>query len=86
VAAMVSRCQDVAAYAEDRFECVGARPERFPGSLTVTFERPPAWVVDKWRLTHAGNLAQIVTTGPLTYTAVNELAIDLSVAGLEAIA
>lgn len=86
VAAMVSRCQEVAAYAEDRFECAGARPECFPGSLTVTFERPPAWVVDKWRLTHAGNLAQIVTTGPLTHTAVHELAIDLSVAGLEAIA
>ncbi|MFI6278059.1 pyridoxal-dependent decarboxylase [Streptomyces sp. NPDC050988] len=86
VAAMVNRCQDVAAYAVDRFECAGARPERFPGSLTVTFQRPPAWVVDKWRLTHAGDLAQIVTTGPVTYTAVNELAIELSAAGWEAVA
>lgn len=86
VAAMVARCQDVAAYAVDRFECAGARPERFPGSLTVTFQRPPAWVVDKWRLTHAGDLAQIVTTGPINYTAVNELAIELSVAGWEAVA
>ena len=86
VAAMVSRCQDVAAYAEDRFKGAGARPARFPGSLTVTFERPPTWVVNKWHLTHAGDLAQIVTIGPLTRTAVNELAIDLSVAGLEAIA
>ncbi|MEU2923468.1 hypothetical protein ABZ636_00130 [Streptomyces sp. NPDC007251] len=52
-----------------------------PGSLTVTFDRPLAWVVDKWHLTYAGNLAQIVAMGPLTYTSVNELAIDLAVAG-----
>lgn len=78
VAAMVARCQDVAAYAVDRFEHAGVKPKRFPGSLTVAFERPPAWVVDKWRLQCAGNLAQIVTTGPMTRAAVDELAADMS--------
>lgn len=86
VAAMVSRCQDVAAYAVDRFEQAGAKPERFPGSLTVTFERPPAWVVDKWGLRYVGDLAQIVTTGPFTRAAVDELAADLGAARWEAIA
>ncbi|MFH8260518.1 pyridoxal-dependent decarboxylase [Streptomyces roseolus] len=78
VAAMVARCQDVAAYALTTFEATGVAPERFPGSLTVTFERPARWVVDKWRLHYSGNRARIVTTGPMTYTAVDELAADLS--------
>ena len=78
VAAMVARCQDVAAYAVDRFEDAGVKPQRYPGSLTVAFERPAAWVVDKWRLRCAGDLAQIVTTGPMTRAAVDELAADMS--------
>ncbi|MEU5241674.1 pyridoxal-dependent decarboxylase [Streptomyces lydicus] len=86
VAALIARCQDVAVYAVDRFERVGARPKHFPGSLTVTFDRPPAWVIDKWRLDYVGNLARIVTTGPLTHRAVDELASDLSLAHREAVA
>ncbi|MFF8617192.1 pyridoxal-dependent decarboxylase [Streptomyces sp. NPDC015350] len=81
VAAMVARCQEVAAYAVEQFERAGAGPERSPGSLAVTFDRPPGWVVDKWRLECFGDLAQITTTGPVTHTAVDELAADLSLAG-----
>ncbi|WP_330342648.1 pyridoxal-dependent decarboxylase [Streptomyces sp. NBC_00557] len=81
VAAMIGRCQDLAVHAVHRLEHAGARPERVPGSLTVTFDRPPAWVVDKWQLAHAGDRARIVAMGPVTYTAVNELADDLTVAG-----
>ncbi|MFD7861598.1 pyridoxal-dependent decarboxylase [Streptomyces sp. NPDC059783] len=80
VAAMVARCQEVAVYALARFEAAGASPERFPGSLTVTFERPARWVVDKWRLHYSGDRARIVTTGPMSYAAVDELAADLSAA------
>ncbi|MEV0965509.1 pyridoxal-dependent decarboxylase [Streptomyces sp. NPDC049910] len=80
VAAMVARCQDVAAYAFEQFEAAGVSPELVPGSLTVTFARPPHWVLDKWGLQCVGDLAQIVTTGPVTRTAVDELAADLSAA------
>lgn len=80
VAAMVARCQDVAAYAVEQFERAGAGPGRFPGSLTVTFDRPPRQVVDKWRLECFGHLAQITVTGPLTHAAVAELAADLAAA------
>lgn len=80
VAALVSRCQDVAAYAVDRLEEVGAGLARFPGSCTVTFDRPPAWVVDTWHLACAGSLAHIVTTGHVTRAAVDELAADLAAA------
>ncbi|MFB6984604.1 pyridoxal-dependent decarboxylase [Streptomyces sp. NPDC056297] len=79
VAAMVARCQDVAAYAVEQFERAGVVSERFPGSLAVTFDRPPQWMVDKWRLECFGDLAQITATGPVTHTAVDELAADLSV-------
>ncbi|MFE9252865.1 pyridoxal-dependent decarboxylase [Streptomyces sp. NPDC007088] len=78
VAAMVARCQGVAAYAVEQFGRAGAGPGRFPGSLSVTFDRPPSWVVDKWRLECFGDLAQITATGPVTHTAVDELAADLS--------
>lgn len=78
VAAMVARCQDVAAHALEQFEHAGASPQHVPGSLAVTFERPPRWVIDKWRLPCAGGLAQITTTGPFTHTAVDELAADLA--------
>jgi histidine decarboxylase len=86
VAAMVARCQDAAAYALEQFEAAGASPEHFPGSLTVTFDRPPSWVVDKWRLECFGDLARITATGPMTHTAVDELAADLSAARLEGVA
>ncbi|MEU9761916.1 pyridoxal-dependent decarboxylase [Streptomyces sp. NPDC047987] len=80
VAAMVARCQDVAAYALEQFEAAGVSPQHFPGSLTVTFERPPRWVVEKWRLHYIGDLARITTAGPMTRTAVDELATDLAAA------
>lgn len=80
VAAMVARCQEVAAYAVERFEAAGASPQRFPGSVAVTFERPPRWVVQKWRLPYIGDRARITTTGLMTHTAVDELAADLSAA------
>ncbi|MEU7031580.1 pyridoxal-dependent decarboxylase [Streptomyces sp. NPDC046275] len=83
VAAMVARSQEVAAYALATFEAAGVAPERFPGSLTVTFERPARWVIDKWRLHYSGDRARVVTTGPMTYTAVDELAADLSAARQE---
>lgn len=81
LAAMVARCQDVATYALEQLEAAGASPKRFPGSLTVTFARPPVWVVEKWRLECFGDLARITATGPMTHAAVAELAADLSVAG-----
>ncbi|MFD3658637.1 hypothetical protein ACTU45_14125 [Streptomyces sp. 24-1644] len=56
------------------------------GSLTVTFDRPPDWVVDKWRLECFEDLARISTTGPMTHTAVDELAADPSAARLGAVA
>ncbi|MFG3207368.1 pyridoxal-dependent decarboxylase [Streptomyces sp. NPDC048192] len=86
VAAMIGRCQDLAAHAVHRLEGAGARPQRVPGSLAVTFDRPPAWVVDKWRLAHAGTRAGIVAMGPLSYTAINELAIDLADAACKDVA
>ncbi|MFF3959666.1 pyridoxal-dependent decarboxylase [Streptomyces sp. NPDC001890] len=86
VAAMVARCQDTAGYAMEQLEAAGASPERFPGSLAVAFDRPPTWVVDKWRLECFGHLARISTTGPMTHTAVDELCADLSAARLGAVA
>ncbi|WP_327411202.1 pyridoxal-dependent decarboxylase (plasmid) [Streptomyces sp. NBC_01281] len=78
VAALVARCQDVAAYAVEQLEAIGADPGRLPGSLAVTFARPERPVVDKWRLECFGDRAQITATGPVTHTAVDELAADLS--------
>jgi histidine decarboxylase len=86
MAALISRCQDVAAYAVDRLEGAGAGPGRIPGSLTVTFARPPAWVVAKWHLACSGSLAHLVTVGHVTYAAVDELAADLAAAQWEAAA
>jgi histidine decarboxylase len=86
MAALISRCQDVAAYAVDRLQQAGADPGRVPGSLTVTFARPPAWVVDKWHLACTGTLAHLVTVGHVTYAAVDGLAADLAAARLEAAA
>ncbi|MET8889857.1 pyridoxal-dependent decarboxylase [Streptomyces griseus] len=77
VAAMVARGQDVAAHALERLDSAGASPQHLPGSLTVTFERPPAWVIDKWRLRSEAGLARITTTGPMTHAAVDQLAADL---------
>ncbi|MFF1680742.1 pyridoxal-dependent decarboxylase [Streptomyces sp. NPDC058256] len=86
MAALISRCQEVAAYAVDRLERAGADPGHIPGSLTVTFARPPAWVVDKWHLACTGTLAHLVTVGHVTYAAVDELAADLAAARWEAVA
>ncbi|MEU1596644.1 aminotransferase class I/II-fold pyridoxal phosphate-dependent enzyme [Streptomyces sp. NPDC005708] len=66
MAALISRCQEVAAYAVDQFEDAGADPDRLPGSLTVTFARPSAHVVRKWHLACAGDIAHIVTVGHVT--------------------
>ncbi|MEU5036057.1 pyridoxal-dependent decarboxylase [Streptomyces rubiginosohelvolus] len=77
VAAMVARGQDVATHAVKQLGSAGASPEHLPGSLTVTFEQPPTWVSDKWRLHGEGGLARITTTGPWTHAAVDELAADL---------
>ncbi|MFD8666583.1 pyridoxal-dependent decarboxylase (plasmid) [Streptomyces microflavus] len=77
VAAMVARGQDVAAHALEQLDSAGASPQHLPGSLTVTFEQPPTWVSDKWRLRSEGGLARITTTGPMTHAAVEELAADL---------
>ncbi|WP_189719217.1 pyridoxal-dependent decarboxylase, partial [Streptomyces chryseus] len=56
MAALIRRCQDTALYAHRRLEEAGAHPGLVPGSLTVTFDRPPPWVVDKWHLTCTGSL------------------------------
>ncbi|MFF3257013.1 pyridoxal-dependent decarboxylase [Actinacidiphila glaucinigra] len=81
VAAMIGRCQDVAAYAVERLAEAGVNPSRFPGSLTVCFDRPPAAVARRWHLACEGGLAHIVTTGHVTRAAIDELAADLAGAG-----
>ncbi|MEV6676221.1 pyridoxal-dependent decarboxylase [Streptomyces erythrochromogenes] len=83
MAALVMRCQEVAAYAVERLEEAGARPQRVDGSLTVVFDRPPAWVAEKWHLACAGSLAHLVTVGHVTRAAVDELAADLADVRLE---
>ncbi|MET8406004.1 pyridoxal-dependent decarboxylase [Streptomyces sp900116325] len=80
MAALIRRCQETADYAMDRLEQAGAHPGRFPGALTVTFDRPPAWVVDKWHLACTGSMAHIVTVGHVTRAAVDDLAADLAAA------
>ncbi|MFB7836210.1 pyridoxal-dependent decarboxylase [Streptomyces sp. NPDC056056] len=86
MAALVMRCQEVAAYAVERLQEAGVRPERVPGSLTVTFERPPAWIVKKWHLACSGPMAHLVAVGHVTRAAVDELAADLAGARWEAAA
>ncbi|MGX1886806.1 pyridoxal-dependent decarboxylase [Streptomyces sp. NPDC055287] len=78
MAALIKRCQDTADYAHERLEQAGAHPGLFPGSLTVTFDRPPPWVVDKWHLACTGPLAHIVTVGHVTRAAVDEFVADMS--------
>ncbi|MFE7779340.1 pyridoxal-dependent decarboxylase [Streptomyces sp. NPDC057445] len=80
MAALVHRGQEMAAYAVGRLEQAGVNPGRFPGSLTVTFDRPPPWVAAKWHLACTGRLAHIVTVGHITHAAVDELAADLTTA------
>ncbi|MFJ5220512.1 pyridoxal-dependent decarboxylase [Streptomyces sp. NPDC088354] len=80
VAAMIRRCQDVAAYAVDRLAEAGVNPSRFPGSLTVCFDQPPAALARRWHLACEGRYAHIVTTGHVTRAAIDELAADLAAA------
>ena len=81
VSAMIGRCQDVAAYAVERLAEAGVNPTRFPGSLTVCFDRPPAAVARRWHLACEGGLAHIVTTGHVTRAAIDEFAADLAAVG-----
>ncbi|MGW7055084.1 pyridoxal-dependent decarboxylase [Streptomyces sp. NPDC054887] len=82
MAALIRRCQDAALYPHMRLEEAGTHPGLFPGSLTVTFDRPPGWVVDKWHLECTGSLARIVTVGHVTRAALDAFVADVGAARL----
>ncbi|OEJ21363.1 hypothetical protein AR457_36650 [Streptomyces agglomeratus] len=79
---LVERCQGRAVYARERLENAGAHPGHFPGSPTVAFDRPPAWVVDKWHLACTGSLADFITVGYVTRAAVDAFVADIGAARL----
>ncbi|MFM9452341.1 aminotransferase class V-fold PLP-dependent enzyme [Streptomyces europaeiscabiei] len=78
VRALVRRCLDVAQYATERLEAAGARPQRFPDSLTVTFDRPSPAVVRRYHLAPEGVRAHIVCVGHVTRQAVDALCRDIT--------
>jgi histidine decarboxylase len=80
----VGRCLETASYAHRRLDAARCRPRRHPGSVAVSFTRPPGWVCRKWGLAVDGDRARIVATPRLTATAVNELTGDL-LRGMEAL-
>jgi histidine decarboxylase len=78
VRGLVHRCLDVAQYATERLEEAGARPQRFPDSLTVTFDRPSPAVVRRYHLAPEGMRAHIVCVGHVTRQAVDALCRDIT--------
>jgi histidine decarboxylase len=73
----VGRCLETACYAQHRLDAARQRPHRHPGSVAVSFTRPPGWVCRKWHLASDGDRARIVATPRLTTSAVDELTEDL---------
>ncbi|MFF7953706.1 DUF6875 domain-containing protein [Streptomyces griseorubiginosus] len=76
--ARVLSCLETAAYATERLQRVGARPERLQDSLTVTFDRPAPHVVDRWHLACQGERAHIVTVAHVTEAAIDALCADMA--------
>jgi histidine decarboxylase len=74
----ILRCLEVAEYASEQLAKAGANPSRFPGSLTVCFDRPAKSIVDKWHLACQGDTAHIITVGHVSPAAVDELSRDLA--------
>ncbi|MEV8544527.1 pyridoxal-dependent decarboxylase [Streptomyces sp. NPDC051572] len=74
----VRRCLDTAAYAVTQLERVGVRPERHPDGLVVTFDRPAAWVAERWHLACEGQRAHLVAVAHVTRDAIDELCADLT--------
>ncbi|MER7833875.1 pyridoxal-dependent decarboxylase [Streptomyces sp. NPDC095602] len=73
----VARCQQTAQYATEALAAAGARPERFPGSLTVTFDRPDSSTCATWHLATQGDRAHLVAMPHVTPQAVDMLCADL---------
>ncbi|MBO8191528.1 histidine decarboxylase [Streptomyces oryzae] len=78
---LVHRCQDTAEYAKSSLTAVGARPQRQPHALTVTFDRPPEEVRRRWRLSVEGERAQLIAMPHVTRRVIDELCADWSPAG-----
>ncbi|WP_328373206.1 pyridoxal-dependent decarboxylase (plasmid) [Streptomyces sp. NBC_00445] len=74
----VQACLQTAAYATEQLERAGVRPERIPGSVTITFDRPAQSVVDRWHLACQGDRAHLVTVAHVTRNAVDALCADLA--------
>ncbi|CAL9327574.1 Histidine decarboxylase [Streptomyces sp. enrichment culture] len=73
----VARCQQTAQYATEALAAAGARPERFPGSLTVTFDRPDSSTCATWHLATQGDRAHLVAMPHVTPQAIDMLCADL---------
>ncbi|MGV9680539.1 aminotransferase class I/II-fold pyridoxal phosphate-dependent enzyme [Nocardia sp. NPDC003482] len=65
-----------AEYAERRLAAAGLRAAREPWSLTVTFDRPAAWVCRKYHLATVGDRAHIVTVSHVRPELIDELCRD----------
>ncbi|WP_320775845.1 pyridoxal-dependent decarboxylase [Streptomyces sp. CRN 30] len=77
---LVHRCRRTAVYARTALERAGARPERLPEAIAVTFDRPPRDVVDRWHLATQGDRAHLVAMPHVTPEAVDALCRDLTAA------
>ncbi|AEW99844.1 pyridoxal-dependent decarboxylase [Streptantibioticus cattleyicolor] len=73
----VHRCRRTAAYATEALAAAGAHPERFPGALTVTFDRPGPRTCATWHLATQGDRAHLVAMPHVTPQAVDALCADL---------
>jgi len=56
----LEKAMAMADYAEERFREAGIDARRNDAALTVVFQRPAAWVCDKWQLASSGQISHII--------------------------
>ena len=74
----VRECIAVADYAVERLKAAGRHDWRHKSSITVSFERPPSSVVNKWQLAPYHEFAHLITNPHVTRERIDRLAEDVA--------
>ncbi|MEV0254559.1 histidine decarboxylase [Streptomyces sp. NPDC050732] len=72
------RCRDTAAHAVGALARVGANPRHVPHSITVTFDRPPTEVCNRWHLAAQNHRAHLLTMPHVTPETIDIMCADLA--------
>ncbi|WP_158515609.1 histidine decarboxylase [Kitasatospora sp. MBT63] len=71
------RCLETARYTEQQLASAGVNPQRPIDSLTICFDRPAPWIIDKWHLACEGDRAHVITMAHVDRSAIDALRADL---------